>query len=354
VPRALLVVGDLLQRLLRAGATGQNGGAIGGLRFRLAEATAGGLLGALADGVLGLVAGVFLGLAALRLGALARQALGFLARAAARSPRRGGAPRPRAPWHRQGAGAGVDLVGGKLTEDQPGAGARRGGFGRRRLGRHGRRLGHASNRCGRRRLGLLGDRQRTDAALLALDLHRVGAAVRKALADGVALDAASRLQAEGPPGHADRLVAGVLAFSHAFLWSRGQVIQFGQGVKFSGASAVKETVVAAITDEIPDPRQYVVARGPREQRCMYHICSAECQIQFCPGETTDNGKFPLAEAAAGGAGELGDAIGAGLGRMDQRDHGVVAGQRRLDLAEAADHHAGLAGQRQGAGGGGKE
>ncbi len=86
---------------------------------------------------------------------------------------------------------------------------------------------------------------------------------------------------------------------------------------------------------------------------MYHICPTKCQIQFLARKAPDHRRFCLAEAAAGGGFELGDAIRRGLGGMDQADDGI-AGKRRFDLAEAADDGARLAGERQGAGGGGQK
>jgi hypothetical protein len=86
---------------------------------------------------------------------------------------------------------------------------------------------------------------------------------------------------------------------------------------------------------------------------MYHICSAECQIQFVPRKTTDNGEFPVSEPAASGCGQLGDAVVPGPGRVDQGNDRFAV-ERRLDLAEPANQRAGLAGERQSAGSGGKE
>ena len=39
-------------------------------------------------------------------------------------------------------------------------------------------------------------------------------------------------------------------------------------------------VPAEEVGEGPDARERIVARRPSEQCCMYHICTADCQIQF--------------------------------------------------------------------------
>ena len=351
-----LDLGDLARHSHRArprrrGFAGDGGG---GLGFGLAETAARGLFGARTGVLLGLVAGVFLGLAAGGFVLLAGEALGL-------GGTTGGGIDGRLALLGlvnlgvgQRAGAGIDLVGRQLAEHQ--AGARRwcGGGGRlRRRRRLGSRRG-ARGRLGldrlrsRRRLGLLLAGQ-DDAALLALDLHRVGAAVREALADGIALD--TPLQAKRALGRADRLF--VCRFAHAFLGSCRQGSGFIKGVDWPAAGALRRPVTTE-TVEVANPRQQIFARRPGEQCSMYHICPAKCQIQILSRKAPDHRRFCLAETAAGGLVELGEAIRRGLGGMDQADDGI-AGKRRFDLAEAADDGAGLAGERQGASrGGGKQ
>ena len=88
--------------------------------------------------------------------------------------------------------AGIEFVFGQLAKDETGTGRIR--CRRRRLGRRARcRLAGSRGRR-RRRLGLRFGRRR-DTALLALDLNRIGPAVRKALSNGVAFDATAAFQA---------------------------------------------------------------------------------------------------------------------------------------------------------------
>ena len=77
---------------------------------------------------------------------------------------------------------------------------------------------------------------------------------------------------------------------------------------------------------------------------MYHICPAECQIQLIPGKGADN-RDPGGIATRRG-GKLGDPVGAGFRLVDQPD-GATLTESALDLDEAGNHLAGLAGQRQG-------
>jgi hypothetical protein len=120
-------------------------------------------------------------------------------------------------------GAGVELVMRKLAQNQTGAGGSR--CARRRLGGRtgggdasglGRGPRLAFRRRGRRRSLGLALAGQADAALLALDLNRVGAAVRETLANGIALDAAPLQTQRFARRNADRLVAGILRFSHSF------------------------------------------------------------------------------------------------------------------------------------------
>ena len=80
---------------------------------------------------------------------------------------------------------------------------------------------------------------------------------------------------------------------------------------------------------------------------MYHICSAECQIQFLSGKESDDGKVRLfAKPPLSRRGELGNAVRPRFGGVDQRDHRSRR-ERAFDLAEAGHHRAGLPRQRQG-------
>ena len=151
------------------------------------------------DDLLGLAAGLFLGLAALGLLALAGEAL-VLGGAAGGGVLGGAALLGLVDLGvGERAGAGVDLVGGELAQHEAGA---RGAAGELRRFRPGAVPAPTARRSDRRAAagaasgasGLLAGQD--DTALLALDLNRVGAAVREALANGVAFDIAA-LQAQG-------------------------------------------------------------------------------------------------------------------------------------------------------------
>ena len=343
---------DFLQSAQRTG-TGRSGSRACGLGGFLAEAAAGGFLGAQLDTVFGLMAGIFVGLAALSLGALTGEA--FILSGTARG-RIDGSTTLLGFVNLgvgQRAGAGVDFVGGKLTQHEAGAGSSgrrhrgfRSGGGTRRSSR--RFDGTRDNGRGSSSLGLFAGQR--DAALLALDLNRVGAAVRETLANGITLGQAA-FEAQCAFGGSKRLVPGI--FSHAclfvFLWSCGQVIHFSQGVERAAKFAVRGAVCAAIADEISNPRQHIRARRPGEQRSMYHICSTECQIQFFSAKTADNRKVALTKATPRGALQFGHSVGPGVGGVNEGNH-RIGGERGLNLAEAADKNAGLAGERQGTGG----
>ena len=317
---ALFFFLDLPQRL-QVG-RGRGHGAVG-LALGLAETAAGGILGAHAHGLLGLAAGVLLGLAVFGLGALAGETF-VLEGAGARDLL--GVTALLGLVHLgvgERAGAGIDLVAGQLAQHQAGAG--RGVRVLGRLGGPGAGLGDGGllgrGRRGRRRrpdrLGLLLAGQH-DASLLALDLNRVGAAVREALANRVALDATAALERQAwLGGDADGLVSGGLAFVHTFLRSCGRCTQFTQGIGFSVAARVGG--VRAIADEIANPRQYIVARRPGKQGSMYHICPPECQIQLGAVEAADDrqGLFTIPAARRGG--EAGNAVVGRLAGVDQPD-----------------------------------
>ena len=205
----------------------------------LAEAAAGGLLGATAGLFLGLVTGVFLGLAAGGLGLFLGQAL--LLRGTA-----GGGIDGRLALlglvHLgigQSAGAGVLLLVGELAQNQ--AGAIVGALGRRCRSHRTAAAFGLLPRLGRRRcrrgFRLLFARH-DDPALLALDLHRIGAAMREALPDGIPFDAT--LQAKRALRRADRLV--VSGFAHTFLSSCTQGSGVFKGVEWPAAGAVRGPV----------------------------------------------------------------------------------------------------------------
>ena len=351
--RALLLAFGRLARTLGRGRAGRRSGLgrLGGGRLLLlAETAAGGFLGAGAGVFLGLVTGVFLGLAAVGLGLLLGGALGFGGAAGGGIDGRLALLGLVRLGIGQGAGAGVDLLGGKLAQHQAGAGAgvgvvalavgllagaRRAAAALALLALRGLRL--------RLRLGLLlAFARQDDAALLAFDRHRVGAAMREALPDGIPFDAT--LQAERALGGADRLV--VSRFAHAFLSSCTQGTGVFKGIELPAAGAMRSPVTTKPV-KIANPCQQIGARRPGKQRSMYHICSAKSQIQIGASQRPDDRQAVLAEAAAGRRIELCRAVGRGFRRVDQPDD-RVAGKRRLDLGEAGDQGAGLAGERQGA------
>ncbi len=233
-----------------------------GLAFGLAETTASGILGAYARDLLGAAARVFLGLAALGLGTLAGKPIGFEGMAGGSFLGVAALLGLMHPGIGEGTGARVDFVTGELTQNDAGAGGGlrvfadlgactgNGGLGHRRSGR----------RTGRFRLLLAGKRH---PAFLALDLNGVGAAVREALANGVALHPAAALQRQARlGGDADRLVSSGLAIVHTFLRSCGRCTQLTRGIGFAVAARVGH--VGAVTDEVADPRQHVAARRPGE------------------------------------------------------------------------------------------
>ena len=79
---------------------------------------------------------------------------------------------------------------------------------------------------------------------------------------------------------------------------------------------------------------------------MYHICPAESQIQLLAGKASDDGdvaaRRSARRAAAASLATPSSPASAAWISADDR----VAAERRLDLAEAGDHAAGLAGERQ--------
>ena len=275
-------------------------------RLRLlgaAEAAAGGVLGALAQrsprscgGLLPRPCGARLprARAAARVGLGGAAGGGLLGGA--------GAPRLRAPWHRPARGRGRR----SRRRRAGGAPGRRAGCRRRRRRRRAavrtgaRRAGRRPARRGRTGAAGSGLRPRRarQAALLALDLDHVGAAVREALAHGVALDAALQRQRRLLRSHAQRLVAGDFWFRHTFLMSCGRFTKFSRDAPPTSSLTEKR-------GESSDAREHIIARRPREQCSMYHICPAECQIQLLAREDIDDhGQVDVAEPRLRRAGEL--------------------------------------------------
>ena len=239
----------------------------------------------------------------------------------------------------EGAGAGIDLVGRQLAQDQAGARAGIGGVSvalpaarprdagrpRRCSASGGARVPAAAP------LGLLLARQ-DDAALLALDLHRIGAAVREALPDGVPFDAA--LQAERALGHADRLFVG--RFAHAFLSSCTQGTRSIKGVDCPAASAVRGARYHGNgRDRESAPADW---RSPARQAAQHvsHLFGQKPNPNQLAVKAADDGQPAGTEAPARRRIELGDAVGAGFGGVNQRRRRRRGRQRRLDLGETAD------------------
>ena len=177
----ILVVLDFLHRLQGAGPLGNLGNRCRGLRLGIAKAAARRVLGALARRLLGLAAGVFFGLAALGLVALAGETLGLLGAAAGDLLGNAALFGLMHLGIGQGAGAGVEFIGGKLAKDHAGGRARAAACSADEAGRAGCCTGAAASTgwgrgaAGRRGFRLLAGQG--DAALLALDLNGVGAAV---------------------------------------------------------------------------------------------------------------------------------------------------------------------------------
>ena len=247
-------------------------GATSGLGLLLlAETPAGGVLGARAERLLGLAARLFLDLAALGLLALALEAGGLGVAAHRLFLGDAGAPRPRGPCASASALARASISSPESWRStSPARGLGFGGSGAivsRWVSVTGSGAGAAAGAgCGCLGLGLAGH---DDAALLALDLHGVGPAMRKALAHGVALDAA-RLQPERLPllRDVDRLVAGVTGLGHVFPCISADTLAAALS---KGMCAANTHVPAEEVGEGPDAGQHIVARRPSEQSSMYHI-----------------------------------------------------------------------------------
>ena len=185
-------------------------------------------------------------------------------------------------------------------------------------------------------------RRTDDAALDLLDHDRLAAAVAEALAHDALLDAAALERQRLGRGHAQLLAAIFGRLSHSLSGSIRSNIRVGLNSArrfraFRSRSPVRNR------SRRRQRAKNVSLEGPASRAACttFGRPSAKSNCAEVKNRTT-----PMAGALRRAQRiELADPVGCGLGGMQQRNH-VAVRQRRLDLGEAGDDQAGLAGHRQ--------
>ena len=249
------------------------------------------------------------------------------------------------------AGARLALLLGQGAQDDAGLGRRdaaRGGGrpGARRDGRGAAGAAAARPRRGGGRRGRARGRlaRSDDAALHLLDHHRLAAAVGKALAHRALLDRALQMQRRLRRRGAQSLVAAVVRFAHASFPKSRLVVGLIERTGLRPRRRRREA--AAGVEAVASPVRYCVktlrlrekgrAGLARDERCMYHICPPQCQIQLARGEEIDPRRpaQPRLRGRAAGRSSLCGPVGRAVAGVDEADD-LARGDRRLDLGAPA-------------------